>query len=107
MPRERIQRPRFNEVVTVPGQGELRESDAPLLHIVWSPSADPVNGSNNGWVQVMLECDREWLDNVLAEKAEQDNGKVTLYSECLTREEMNSAIRTLRRARDRVHGADA
>lgn len=126
MPRERIQHGKLyvedNTIESTPiisGTGEdtglrahaLREyrpgeelevgnkiTEMPSLDITWR--GDP------GWVQVSIEAPSDWWDRFEESRKESDQSHYGVFTDVLTRDEINKMIRTLRRARNAVFGSD-
>src|SRR5438045_1580339 len=99
MPRERIMWPKRGVNAET---GEQHESTFPLAHVGWFHSADGA-----GWVQVMLECDTQMLQDLLTDTAGREiDGKVMIYSETVDRDDANRFIRFMRKARDQAYGRD-
>lgn len=102
MPKEQINYPRIRQVlqdgasITLPVASEV--SDDVCVSVGWNRS---------GWVQVTLETPTKHLAQVLASYANDNVGDAVVYSETLSREEVNKLIRTLRKARDQAYGSDA
>lgn len=126
MPRERVQHgklyvddPRIEPTEVVGQSGEpvglkayaqreyIPGEELPTEAVITEqPSLDVTWNRDGGWVQLSIEAPRDWWgrfwDSLLA--AEQSHYGV--FSETLTRQEINHLIRTLRRARDAAFGAD-
>lgn len=66
-----------------------------------------VGWNRAGWAQVSLSLSRSRLQQLANEYSELPSDEVSLYSEVLTRTELNKMIKTLRKARDQAYGADA
>lgn len=77
--------------------------EEPSLEVTWTRSSDMLGG----WVQVSIDMPREkWLEN--AKTLEEDPNVVAraMYTDSLSRQEINNMIKVLRRARDAAYGAD-
>jgi hypothetical protein len=107
MPREQITYPRRRiediepEGGRTPVSVEDSYSHAPEVSVVWNSQG----GEMSGWVQIMTNVDRRWVERLLRD--DPDTTHVSLYTEILTREECNKLIQVTRRARDRAYGKDA
>lgn len=78
-------------------------TEEPSLEVTWTRSGDMLGG----WVQVSIDMPREkWLENM---KTLEDDPNViarAMYTDSLSRQEINNMIKVLRRARDAAYGAD-
>lgn len=70
----------------------------PELHVSWNKA-----GSMPGHVQVAIETNRPALATYLAED---ETAIVGVYTEVLSRGDINRLIQVLRRARDQAYGRD-
>lgn len=108
MPRERIKRGSLFiteagsslSTAHIPGEnmpdgGAIHEE--PSLEISWSRDGQ--------CVQVAFVAPLAWLDAAQRDLAPNES-HVSLYTEALSRAEINHMIRTLRRARDAAYGSD-
>lgn len=99
MPRTQIQftRDRVASTGTLDDPGPLAPApDFPLVHVGW----------HDGWVQMHLSVDKQFLLDLINEVDPEPDGTVTVYSEVLTRQECNRLIRATRGARDKAYGRD-
>lgn len=91
-----LDRPYNPSEVMVEGD-TLIEGSAVSVH--WSRDAE--------YVQLGLEAPRKWWDEVIASYiGSPELGRFDVYTESLTRKEINDLIKTLRRARDAAYGVD-
>lgn len=72
----------------------------PVPHVTWNGTSE-----TGGWVQIMFECDREFLEQLMADLPK-DQHIVEIHSEVLNRDAANRLIRAGRRARDHAYGKD-
>lgn len=73
--------------------------------ITEDPSLDVSWNRDLGWVQVSIDFERrQWVECV--ESFEDGEIKKAVFTDTLSRQEINHMIRTLRRARDAAFGAD-
>lgn len=102
MPKEQITYPRVRQVEHNGGTLTLPDttgvSDDVCVSVGWNRA---------GWVQVNLNTPTAHLASVLSSYTNDNAGDATVYSETLSREEVNKLIRTLRKARDQAYGSDA
>lgn len=117
MPREQINYPRVDERiewnpdkdggdtpgawlgadgVAVPANGEPIIITPPTLHVGWH---------RESWVQLSIEGDVSYF-RFAAENPDATGERSTVYTEPLSRDEINKLIRSLRKARDQVFGRD-
>jgi hypothetical protein len=86
--------------------GDIQPEGTALLQ---DPSLD-VTWNRAGWVQVSIEMDRaKWLQMAqeLVDEGEQPYTVFrAMYTDVLTRTEINNMIKVLRKARDQAYGAD-
>lgn len=104
MPREQIVFPRVHDIlVSQSGKPDkvIEHRSAPIPHVTWHQDAR----YGGGWIQVMFECDRGWLADLLKDIPE-DQPVVEIHSEILDRAAANRLIRAGRRARDNAYGKD-
>lgn len=88
---------RWNPGDPVPPGATLHEEPSVDLH--WNRDA--------GWVQLSIDAPRDWWEGWRAAyDGSPEQHTFQVYSEVLTRHELNHLIRTLRRARDSAYGAD-
>lgn len=95
MPRERIQHgtPAYETE-------EAADIGSPALDVEWT--REPT-----GHVQVAIEMSREqWLRNAETLQADEQVTRRAIYTDSLSRHEINHLIKTLRRARDAAYGRD-
>jgi hypothetical protein len=93
---------------------EASSDDPPAQGIVGAESALFVSwfagGTTDqyptGHVQVALEVDISYAQFAVENPNGQREGRTLMFTPVLTRDELNKLIRTLRRARDKVYGAD-
>ena len=94
MPRERIHHGTENKHAYEGDHG------TPALDIEWM--REPT-----GRVQVAIDMAREtWIINAKSVNEDPSVAARAIYTESLTRQEINHMIKTLRRARDAAYGAD-
>ena len=121
MPKEQINTPSLgividkhgNELEYIPEHGVPEGGDAlydPALHVHWrrpeAPDHLAVLGSGyRGGVQVSLEVPADYLRHRAA-RLDESVVNTSIFTNDLTRLELNRLIRTLRRARDAAYGAD-
>lgn len=125
MPRERVQ---HGKLYVIEAKGSTKVTDlrgeetgavASLMHeyapgeelhegdiIQEQPSVDVTWNRDPGYVQISIEAPADYWERF--EKGRKDGGQTHygIFSETLTRQEINHLIRTLRRARDAAFGAD-
>lgn len=78
---------------------DAKVSEEPSLDVTWS--------RDQGYVQVSIDMSREqWLTNTKQLEDDPNVIKRAIYTDGLSRQEINHLIRTLRRARDSAFGAD-
>lgn len=70
------------------------------------PSLDVTWRGENGWVQIGIEAPSDWWDRFEESRKSAEQSHFGVYTEVLTRDEINDMIRTLRRARNAVYGSD-
>ena|SRR6266704_2328139 len=79
---------------------------SPQLSLAW------MGGEGGGWVQAMFTLDKRQIQKVLDDAAKYPHDTddpeylVNIYTEVLSREDVNKLIRVGRRARDRSYGRD-
>lgn len=83
----------------------------PDLEVLWSRAGDsehlPVGEEAQGWVQIGLDMPRaEWERSFKEFERSPDLLARAVFSQSLTRGQINHMIRTLKRARDAAFGAD-
>lgn len=88
-------------------------STKPHLDLLWQRPTDPnllpVGEESNGSVQVSIGLapqDMQWRIDHLKNHPEDLEDFSRVYTERLTRQQINHFIRTLKRARDAAYGAD-
>ena len=92
--------------------GRETESHIPGSYITEEPSLDvswlrDTSGESTGWVQVSIDMPRKvWFERVKELESDVNQISQAVYTETLTRDELNKMIRVLRRARDQAFGAD-
>lgn len=99
MPREQINYPQPKTAMcdSPDGMGgHLETRTNPALHVCWMPDMH---------VQVAFEADPSYLHVALGAVNEPD-GRTSMYTDVLTRTEINRLIKMLRRARDAAYGRD-
>lgn len=96
MPREQIN---YRQIVTTQDNDRELHTELPstCVHVGWNRA---------GWVQISLALPKEKLDNWVASLTN-DQPEPSLFSEVLSRDDVNKMIRTLRKARDQAYGTDA
>ena len=109
MPREQIVYPRVYEHKLIADNGGPvpdvqieRHIPAPIPHVTWHGAPD---SGGWGWMQLMFDCDREYLVNLLADTPK-DQPFVEIHSEVLDRAAANRLIKHGRRARNAAYGVD-
>jgi len=126
MPKERIkhgrimirdaQRSKDIGGITVPGavleyehDGETPIPETATTSVM--PSLDLYWNRDYGEVQLSFVAEKRWFIDALEEPMTSEQvdpaTQISIYSESLSRSELNHFIRTLRRARDAAFGADA
>lgn len=103
MPREQINYPRVKDQLVshgiegtpIPTSEPEAGHDAGFVHVGWNKA---------GWVQVSMWASAKYLQFAAGNLSD---GNGVIYSEVLTRAEVNKMIQALRRARDAAYGADA
>lgn len=79
-------------------------TEEPSLDVTWQ--RDSAN-EGIGWVQVSIDMPRDkWFSNIKELEADASIIGRAIYTETLSRDELNKMIRVLRRARDQAFGAD-
>lgn len=100
MPREQINYPHEPEpgtqVSKLDGCGPPDPCLEPTLHVGWRKGS---------YIQVSIEADGSYF-RFATENPDTTTDRSTVYSEPLSRQEINKMIRSLRRARDQVFGCD-
>lgn len=78
--------------------------NGPGLHVGWMPDGE----HGDGHVQVCIEIDPRYADYAakMTTETQGDGTPIKIWSENLSRTEMNKLIRTLRTARDKAYGRD-
>jgi hypothetical protein len=94
MPKEQINHPQ--QVTSDSPQGYTTTS--PTLHVGWNRA---------GWVQVSIATDTSSLARLVEDAQKHGESEPAIYTDELSRDEINRLIRTLRKARDQAYGADA
>lgn len=112
MPREQINYPKSADLAELvvsdtggeavpdkdsPIPGEVIRRNAPTLHVGWH---------RNAWLQLSIEGDVTYFRFAADTPDGSTSDRSTVYTEPLTRDEVNKLIRSLRRARDQVFGRD-
>jgi hypothetical protein len=70
------------------------------------PSVDVTWRRDPGWVQVSVEASADWWDRFQKSRERVEQSHFGVFSEVMSRQEINHMIRTLRRARDAAYGSD-
>jgi hypothetical protein len=110
MPKEKINQP-FHAVAVLDGAVETAnvpikgqpegtptvDTDNVVVQVSWHPDS---------WVQVSIEADVGYLRFAADNPDGETSDRATVYAPPLRRHEINKLIRTLRKARDQVHGRD-
>lgn len=66
-----------------------------------------VHWQRDMWVQISLDIPRDkWIERAKEVESDKERISTAMYTETLTRDEINKMIRTLRKARDQAFGAD-
>lgn len=94
MPKEKISKIK-DALPEASDPGETPER-TPTVQVGWT---------RDGWVQVSVEGDPSYFQ-FAANAPDPGDGRCTVYSDSLDREELNKLIRVLRRARDQAFGRD-
>lgn len=77
----------------------------PAADLVWRRESRP--GDGDGFTQLTVECEAEWLRRRLAEVDKLGDGRwVQISLEVMDRRRLNQLIRLLKRARDAAYGTD-
>ena len=107
MPKERISRSIPTEM---PEDGVLHADDGVYVSLHWGGG---MSRSHEGDIQISLDVDIQRLKDMLDEHARgihysdtDHSDRVLLFSNVLTRDEVQRLIRTARRARDAAFGKD-
>jgi hypothetical protein len=94
-----IWREKYDQNVKQPENTRIRQD--PSVDITWNRA---------GWVQISFDIEREqWIENAKELEAEGEQPYTVfrgIYSESLSRSEINNIIKVLRKARDQAYGAD-
>jgi hypothetical protein len=101
VPREQINYPGALWERDESGESKQLAPADPALHVVWT--------RDHAHVQVGFEFDRAVMKEHLGHASGEDwigADRAVFYTGNLNREEINNAIRTLRRARNAAYGAD-
>jgi hypothetical protein len=98
MPREQIIFPRLSHDAP---EGSRSVPRFPIPHVCWHGAPD-----SGGWVQLMFEVDRPFLERLLADHGDKDQDVIEIHSEVLDRNATNRLIKHTRRARNAAYGAD-
>lgn len=98
MPREQITYP----PIVTENEGTPNER-----HVTREFTGVSVGWNRAGWVQVNLDLPTEALKKVLESYTNDNRGDAVVYSDVLSRTDINKMIRALRKARDQAYGADA
>lgn len=119
MPRERVHHGKIwkNSPLTNQSEGEIQgvsvseyTPDTPVRsgeYLVEDPSMDIDWNRDHGYVQVSIDMPREtWIERAKSIEDDSQIIKSAVYTNTLTRKEINHMIRTLRRARDAAFGRD-
>jgi len=78
-------------------------TEEPSFDVSWRKGDD----GDGGWVQFSIDLPRDkWFEAIKELEADESVVSRAIYTETLTRDELNKAIRVLRRARDQAFGAD-
>lgn len=92
-----VSRQYFPDDVSIPKDAVITEDIS--MDVTWNRDA--------GWVQMSLDIPRKkWEENYQFIAQETSISSRALYTDILTRTEINNLIKTLRRARDAAYGAD-
>ncbi len=70
------------------------------------PSLDDNWRRDPGWVQLSIEAPADWWDQFAEGRDNVEQSHYAVFTDILTREELNNLIRTLRRARNAAFGED-
>lgn len=81
-------------------EGETLE-EQPSVDVTWRREPEGA-----GWVQVSIEAPTDWWGRFNKSYEDVEVSHWGVFSEVMTRQEINHMIRTLRRARDAAYGAD-
>jgi hypothetical protein len=92
MPKEQINHPK---IVTSDGHPGYTVTE-PTLHVGWN---------RMGWVQIHIQAEPDYFKDASADSTNADG--ISVFTEPLSRNEINKLIRTLRKARDQAYGQDA
>lgn len=125
MPRERVQHGKLWVAKTVPSEsvidihgeptgahayelrdfipGEILAKDEVLYE---EPSLDVAWNRDAGWVQIGIDAPKDWWDRFFEGYRDHGDTPYAVYTETLTRQQINKMIATLRRARDAAYGRD-
>ena len=78
-----------------------------------APWVEPVFGINwmngndgNSHAQFFVTLDRKQIEAIMSSEEHDIDGTITIYSDTLSRYELNRDVKNLRKVRDQVHGAD-
>jgi hypothetical protein len=76
-----------------------------------APWVEPVFGvtwvtGEAGHAQLFVTIDRKQFEAIMASEGHDIDGTITIYSDTLSRYELNKDVKNLRKVRDQVHGAD-
>lgn len=99
MPREQINYPAaVMETGADGGAPSVIKAAGPALHVSW-------HASPAGTVQIRFDANPDFIQEA-ADFPDPETGRSAMYTDELTRAEINKMIRTLRRARDQAYGKD-
>ncbi len=65
-----------------------------------------ISWHRDGWVQVAMAIPKEKWDRIVQQFTDYPDDEPNIYTDVLSRQEINNMIKTLRRARDQAYGAD-
>ena len=82
-------------------RGDILE-EHPSFDIHWNK----MNNGGDGWANLSVTIPRAWLEQVLADPTT-DQEYVKVYSDLLSRAELNRMVTLARHVRDSAHGQDA
>jgi len=85
-----------------------QDGDGQLQNAPW---VEPVFGINwttgdAGHAQLFVTIDRKQLKAIMGSEMHDENGTISIFSDTLSRYELNKDVKNLRKVRDQVHGAD-
>lgn len=97
----------YAQLVHVFQPGEvLKKGDTLEEHPSWDIHWNKMQEGGDGWANLSVTIPREWLAQVL-EDAPDDENYIQVYSDNLSRAELNRLITLGRHVRDSAHGRDA